>query len=169
MKHAASVRSAVVIAAAILMSTTLGLPAAVGATTSVNGSGVYQKLVLANNQNAVVLKMYGPRAAADSCDWSVNATMRDVDGTRYTVTRACYGGEADGEDVYATSLSRGTTLKACGGLAFSYNDTADFYRFSIPRTCLTGLANRIKVTKSEMELNTPSINEAGPTPYVARG
>ena len=62
-----------------------------------------------------------------------------------------------------------TTLKQCGGLTYSYNDTNDFYRFSVPRTCLSGLANRIKVTKSVMDIGSVTPSEAGPTPYVGRG
>ena len=156
-------RLALAVAAAAITATSLAPPAS-GATTSVEGTGVYDRLVLANNQDTVVIKAYGPKPASGTCDWSVNAKFRDGDGTNYTVTRACYG-----EDTLATSLSRGTTLKQCGGLAYSYNNTSGFYRFSVPRTCLTGLANRIKVTRSVMDLGSPSPSEAGPTAYVARG
>ena len=135
-----------------------------GATTSADGTGVYERLVLANNQNAVVLKMYGPRPPADDCNWSVNATLRDVDGPRYTVTRACYG-----EDTIANSLARGDALVPCDGLRVNYQDTGEFYRFTVPRTCLTALANKIKVTKSVMDVGSPSVSEAGPTVYVLRG
>jgi hypothetical protein len=163
MKHTASARSAGVIAAAALMTTTLGVPVAVGATTSVEGTGLYEKLVLANNQSAVVIKAYGP-GPFEPCHWSVNARFRDRDGTVYTVTRGCYE-----ESTYATSLSRGSNLKACDGLTGGYNATGGFWRFSVPRSCLTALANTIKVTKSVMNIGSASPSEAGPTPYVARG
>jgi len=137
--------------------------AAHAAQTSVEGTGAYEKLVLANRQTKVVVRMYGP--GGGPCDIKyVTAKIRDRDGTRYTIAGGCYG---KGE--WAVSLSRGTTLVECDGLKLVYQETGGYWNGVMPRSCLSRLANRIKVTTSWIDDYSPTVNEAGPTRYVARG
>lgn len=150
------------VAAAVIM-LLLQPTAAHAARTSVPGTNAYTKLVLANNQKAVVTKMFGPGGGPCSVKY-VTAKFRDRDGTRYTIDGGCYGA---GD--WVTSLSRGQKLKSCAGFKLTYNESKGFWRGVVPRSCLKGLANSIKVTTSWIDDRSPTPGEAGPTKYVARG
>lgn len=137
--------------------------AAHAAKTSVEGTGNYEKLVLANLKNKVVVKMHGP--GGGPCDIKyVAATLRDKDGTRYTIDAGCYPG-----GTWIISLSRGSKLVECEGLKLTYQTTGGFWNGVMPRSCLKRLADRIKVTTSTIDDYSPTVSEAGPTNYVRRG
>jgi hypothetical protein len=136
--------------------------AAHAAQTSVEGTGAYEKLVLANKQTKIVVKMYGPGGGPCEVDY-VTAKLRDKDGTRYTIAAGCYPGA-----VWGVSLSRGDQLVECEDLKLAYQSTDGYWNGVMPRSCLDDLANRVKVTTSWIDDGSPTANEAGPTRYVAR-
>ena len=131
--------------------------------TSVEGTQAFTKLVLDNRQRAVVLKMVGPGGGDCSVRYLFDR-IRDRDGTRYTVDAGCYPGA-----VWAVSLSTGGDLVECGGLSVDYDADGGFWLAKVPRGCLDGLADKIKVTAAGIDDYTPAPGEAGPTAYVDRG
>jgi hypothetical protein len=133
------------------------------ATTSVKGNGSYERLVLQNRAGPVVLKMFTP--GGECAIRYIQAALRDRAGTRYVVAGGCYG---SGE--WVASLSKGRDLVECPRLKLTYNADKGFWKAVVPRGCLRGLANRIKVPFSFVDDRSPNDdNEAGPTRYVARG
>lgn len=156
-------RSAALLVPALVLLLLVPASAAHAAQTSVSGTNSYTRLVLVNGQTQVTLRMYGPGGGPCSVKY-VDATVRDADGTRYTLSVGCYPG-----NTWAVGLSRGNTLVKCPGAKLSYVGTGGFWRGVMPRSCLSGLANRIKVTRSSLVDWSPTPGEAGPTRYVARG
>jgi hypothetical protein len=158
-------RIAALLAGALLASATVVTlaPPAQAEKTSVEGTHAFTRLVLDNRQRAVVLKMYGP-GGGDCSVKHLYDKIRDRDGTRYTVAAGCYPGA-----VWAVSLSTGGELVDCGGLAVSYDADGGFWLAKVPRGCLDGLADKIKVTSAGIDDYSPAPGEAGPTAYVDRG
>jgi len=149
---------AVLVAVAALV---LGLTGPANAeSTSVAGSGDIAKMYVKNGSGAVVVKIYGP---GGKCDIRyVAAKLRGRDGVTYKATGGCYPG-----NTWIKGLSRGTKTVACSDFKLGYNATGDFWRFYIPRTCLSRLTNKIKVS-GELTYG-PIPGEAGPTRWLARG
>ncbi len=133
------------------------------AKTSVEGTNAYTKLVLLNKQSQVQVKMFGPGGGDCSVKY-LQTTVRDKDGTRYRLAAGCYPGAT-----WAVSLEQGGDLVECEGASLAYVEADGYWRGKVPRSCLGGLANRIKVTTSSLDDYSPTPGEAGPTRYVARG
>jgi hypothetical protein len=148
----------------------VGLAGPVAAeSTTVTGSGPLEKMAVSNGQDAVVAKVHGPGNPCNVVRW-VKIRFRDQDGTRYTADGACLPGDPASGGGWHKSLARGTNLVACGGYRLKYNATGAFWRFEIPRSCLTKLGNSIKVTAGELVTTTSAIpGEAGPTGWLSRG
>ena len=125
------------IAAVIVMS--LSFSGAANADTgTVTGTGDISKLVASNKSDAVIIKVFGP---GGKCDVRfVAATLKGTNGATYQTSGGCYSGR------WILGLSKGTKLVTCGGDRLSYNTTGRFWRFSVPRTCLGRLTDKIKVS-----------------------
>jgi hypothetical protein len=140
-----------------------GLAGPAGAeSTTVTGTGDIQKMSVNNAQNAVVAKVYGPDIECGVSRW-VQIVMRDKDGTRYTAKGGCYPG-----GVWIQSLERNGVV-SCSGDKLTYNSTGGFWRFQVPRSCLSKLADRIKVVDAELVSASPMGGMAGPTAWLSRG
>ena len=151
---------AVIIGSALLL-TAMGT-AAQAASTSVEGTGSYTKLVVNNGNNNLVFKLHAP---GGECDIKyLQVKFRDRDGTRYAMDGGCYPGPQ-----WAASLVRGEALVDCDGFRLKFNATNSVWTGTIPRTCLAGLAGAVKVTESYVDDYTPNINEVPATKYVAKG
>jgi len=133
---------------------------AVAESTSVEGTGSLSKLVLANQEDAVVVKLFAP-GGKNAVRW-VNATVRDKDGTKYIVQGGWYG------ENWIVSLATEDEVVHCAGLKLTYSSDSGFWKAVLPRTCLAGLANKVKVSQADVNDNTATVNEAGPTKYVDR-
>lgn len=139
-------------------------------SASVAGTGAITTMTVNNGSSSVVAKVFGPSFACDgsALKW-VKIVMRDGDGTRYTAKGACYLGDPTSPAAgWRVTLERGGSLRACVGDAVSYIGTGNYWRLAVPRSCLNGLANRIKVVESELAPG-PTPGFAGPTPWIARG
>lgn len=143
---------------------------AVAESQTIPGTGVVsgtvgdlEKLFVSNGSTSVVAKAFGPDIECGVSRW-VLFTMRDGDGTRYTAMGGCYPG-----GVWVKSLERGSSLVNCGGFTLRYNSTGGFWRFEVPRSCLSRLANRIKVVTAELNSGSPNPGQAGPTRWLSRG
>lgn len=140
----------------------IGVAPAGAATTSVTGTGSYEKLVVKNGTTNLVFKIHAP---GGGCDIKyVAVKFRDRDGTRYEMNGGCYPGA-----VWATSLVRGSNLVDCPKFTLKYDQTAGVWTGTIPRTCLKGLAPDVKETESWVDDYTPNINEVPATKYVTQG
>jgi len=127
---------------------------------TVTGSGDIQKLVAKNGTDSVVVQIFGP---GGECDIRyVAATLRGTDGVKYKVSGGCYPGGQ-----WILGLSKGTKEVRCSSDRLAYNATGGFWRFTVPRTCLGKLTNKIKVS-GELTFG-PMPGEAGPTSWVRRG
>ena len=142
--------------------TMVGGAPAEAATTSVNGTGSYEKLVVNNATKNLVFKIHAPGGACEIKYVSVK--FRDRDGTRYALTGGCYPGA-----VWAANLERGANLVDCADLRLRYNADKSVWTGTIPRTCLRGLGGAVKVTESYVDDYTPNINEVPATGYVRQG
>ena len=155
--------------AALALLVGLAGPAAAESTT-VSGAagGPLKKMFVSNGTNAVVAKVHGPGKTCDRVRW-VKIRLRDGDGTKYAAIGACYPGDPASGGGWKTSLETDSALVSCDGFTLTYDGTANFWRFQVPRSCLTELANRIKVS-GELVTTTSAIGgEAGPTPWLSRG
>lgn len=132
------------------------------ATTKVAGTNAYEKLVLSNGTNAIVFKVYGP--GGDCQIKYLDVSFRDKDGTRYAADAGCYPG-----GVWAASLTKGDELIDCSGYTMAYNVDKGFWKAVVPRSCLSDLADQVRVTESWLDDYSAFPGEAGPTKYVARG
>lgn len=139
----------------------VGLVPAQAATTSVNGSGSYEKLVVNNGTKNLVFKLHAPGGACDIQYLAVK--FRDRDGTRYAMDGGCYGVK------WAASLARGDKLVDCADFRLRYNADKGVWTGTIPRTCLKRLGSAIKVTESYVQDGTPVVNEVPATKYVRQG
>jgi hypothetical protein len=154
-------RKLIGVAAAVVLAAS-GVGAAQAASTSVEGTGSYAKLVVNNGTKNLVFKLHAPGGACDIKYLTVK--FRDRDGTRYLVDGGCYPGAT-----WAASLVRGEDLVECGGLRLRYNTDKGVWTATIPRTCLKKLGSAVKVTESYVDDYSPNINEVPATKYVARG
>jgi len=137
--------------------------AAQAASTSVEGTGSYEKLVVNNGNQNLVFKIHAP---GGKCDIRyLRVEFRDRDGTRYQTDAGCY----PGEEGWAANLVRGEKIIDCEGFSLKFNATSSLWTNTIPRTCLNGLGGAVKVTDSYVVDSTPNINEVPATKYVAKG
>jgi hypothetical protein len=132
------------------------------ASTTVNGTGSYEKLVVKNGNTSLVFKIFAP--GGECAVKYISVKFRDRDGTRYEFDAGCYPGA-----VWAYSLVRGQNIVDCPGLKLNFNSTGSVWTASIPRTCLKRLASAVKVTESYVDDYSPNPGEVPATKYVAQG
>jgi len=140
----------------------IGAMPAGAATTSVNGTGSYEKLVVNNAAKKLIFKIHAPGGECDIKYLAVK--FRDRDGTRYEMDGGCYPGP-----VWAASLVKGNNLVSCARFKLVYNDDTSVWTGTIPRTCLKKLGAAVKVTESYVDDYSPNINEVPATKYVKQG
>lgn len=140
----------------------MGLAPAQAATTSVDGSGSYDKLVVNNGTKNLVFKLHAPGGGGCAIKY-LAVKFRDRDGTRYSMDGGCYGIK------WAASLARGDKLVDCADFRLRYNADKGVWTGSIPRSCLRKLGSAVKVTESWVDDYTPNINEVPATKYVRQG
>jgi hypothetical protein len=140
----------------------VGAAPAGAASTTVQGTGSYEQLVVKNGAGNLVFKLHAPGGKCDIKYLLVR--FRDRDGTRYSMEAGCYPGP-----VWAANVVRGTNLVDCPRFTLAYNQTGSVWTGTIPRTCLRGLAGPVKVTESYVDDYSPNVNEVPATTYVAQG
>lgn len=145
---------------ALCLSVVGAVPAS-AATTTVQGTGSYDKLVVKNGTK-LVFKVFAPGGKCAIKYLAVK--FRDRDGTTYEMDGGCYPGA-----VWAKSLVRGTKLIDCPKFTLAYEATGSVWTGSIPRTCLKGLAADVKVTESYVDDYSPNSNQVPATKYVKQG
>ena len=154
-------RSLVLLCFALTLALLGALPAG-AATTSVNGTGSYEKLVVNNGSRKLIFKIHAP--GGECVIKYLAVKFRDRDGTRYEVNGGCYGA---GE--WAATLVRGSNIVACDRFSLRYNEDGVVWTATIPRTCLKRLGAAVKVTESWVDDYSPAVNEVPATKYVAQG
>ena len=142
-------------------------PAAAEAQT-VAGTGDITKMSASNGQKALVAKVFtdGGKCSQTKEVW---VNLKDGDGTQYKAWGGCIPGDPASGGGWHKALERGSKLVTCGGFTLTYDKTGGFWRFEVPRSCLTGLADRIKVSAVHSSFVTATVNEAGPTRWLSRG
>jgi hypothetical protein len=156
------VRKLILLFCLALAVTIVGGAPAEAATTSVTGTGSYEKLVVNNAAKNLIFKIHAPGGACSIKYVSVK--FRDRDGTRYALNGGCYPGAT-----WAVSLERGANLIDCADLRLRYNTDKGVWTGTIPRDCLRGLGAAVKVTESYVDDYSPTINEVSGTGYVRQG
>jgi len=146
---------------ALALTITMG-SVAQAASTTVEGSGSYEKLVVNNGNNNVTFRIHAP---GGKCDIRyLKVAFRDRDGTRYAMEAGCYPGAT-----WAANIVRGDRLIDCGRFTLRFDADKSVWTATIPRNCLARLGAAIKVTASYVDDYTPNANEVPATPYVAKG
>jgi hypothetical protein len=142
----------------------LGLagPAAAESQT-VDGKSDIKKMFVSNGQDAVVAKVFGPGGKCSKVK-ELAIHLTDKDGTDFTARGACHPG-----NVWGKSLDLPTAGVPCPDFKLAYNATGKFWRFEVPRTCLEGLANGIKVDGWLVTWANAVPGLAGPTRRLSRG
>ena len=137
--------------------------AAQAASTSVNGTGSYEKLVVNNGNQNLVFKIHAP---GGKCDIKyLQVKFRDRDGTRYEMDGGCYPGA-----VWAASLVRGDSDHRLRRLlAEVQRDEQRVDRHHPAHLSRTALGGAVKVTYSYVDDYSPMPGEVLGTPYVAKG
>lgn len=150
--------------AALALLVGLAGPAAAESTT-VSGAagGPLKKMFVNNGQDAVVAKLYGPGGKCSKVK-QVDIRMSDKDGTEFTAIGACHPG-----NVWGKSLDLPTSGVSCPDFTLAYDATGKFWRFQVPRSCLEGLGNGIRVLGELVTWANAVPGEAGPTSRLARG
>ena len=149
-------RSLAVFSLAVSFAVIGAIPAG-AATTSVDGTGSYEKLVVNNASRKLIFKIHAPGGECDIKYLAVK--FRDRDGTRYEMDGGCYPGPT-----WAASLVKGTNLVSCSGFKLRFNEDASVWTGTIPRTCLRKLG-----AESWVDDYSPNINEVPATRYVKQG
>lgn len=120
------------------------------------------KMVVNNRDGSVLVKVFGT-GGKNKVD-EVIVRLKDGDGTAYRAIAGWYPG-----GVWAASLERGSNLVDCDNLVFSWVGDGDYWKVIVPRSCLKGLADRIK-GKSEMASYVNASPGYTPwSPWVNRG
>ena len=141
-----------------------GLAGPAGAESqTVDGQSDIKKMFVSNGKNAVVAKVYGPGGKCSKVK-EVAIHLTDRDGTDFTARGACHA-----ENVWGKSLDLPTAGVSCPDFTLAYDATGKFWRFAVPRTCLEGLANGIKVDGWLVTWANASPGLAGPTRRLSRG
>lgn len=118
------------------------------------------KMVVNNRDGSVLVKVFGT-GGKNKVD-EVIVRLKDGDGTAYRAIAGWYPG-----GVWAASLQRGSNLVDCDNLVFSWVGDGDYWKVVVPRSCLKGLADRIKA-KSEL-VASASPGYTPWSPWVNRG
>lgn len=140
----------------------VGAVPAQAATTSVTGTGSYEKLVVNNGTNNLVFKIHAPGGKCDIRYLTVK--FRDRDGTRYQMEAGCYPGA-----VWAANIVKGGAIVECPEFTLRYDADKSIWTSTIPRTCLNGLAGAVKVTESYVDDYSTNPGEVPATQYVSQG
>ena len=120
------------------------------------------KMVVNNRDGSVLVKVFGT-GGKPAVRW-IDVDIKDGDGTRYEAHGGWYG------DKWAKSLSKGSgTLVTCDGFALSWVGDGDYWKIVIPRSCLKGLADRIKAKSELVSFAGASPGYTPWSPWVNRG
>jgi hypothetical protein len=142
----------------------VGLAGPVAAESqTVVGTSDIKKMAVSNGQSSVVAKVYGPGGKCSKVK-EVAIHLTDKDGTDFTARGACHPG-----GVWGMSLDLPTSGVSCPDDKLAYNATGKFWRFEVPRTCLDGLANGIRVDGWLVTWTNAKPGLAGPTRRLTRG
>jgi hypothetical protein len=126
-----------------------------------NGSPDLSKMVVNNGASGVAVKLYGA-GGKDAVRWSF-VRLKGTNGVIYEAKVGWYSG-----GVWIKSLYRGNTRIRCADHTYAWNANGEFWRVSVPRSCLDSLTNRLKAY-SEHVGPSPTPGAAGWTSWVARG
>jgi hypothetical protein len=140
----------------------LPTPPAHAEKVSVEGTGSFKTLTVNNKDDVVILKLAAPGGPPCSIKY-LAVPLKDRDGTGYRFVAGCYPGA-----VWAVSLERGQELVECSDLSLTYAAAAETWTGRVPRDCLDDLAGTIRAGRSWVDDWSPTVGEAGPTPYVRR-
>ena len=130
-------------------------------TVTSNGSPDLAKMVVNNGASTIVVKLHGV-GGKDKVRWSL-VRLKGTDGVTYEAKVGWYPG-----GVWVKSLYRGDTEVSCHNYAYAWEATGDFWRVSVPRSCVGKLTNRVKAY-SEHVGPSATPGEAGWSPWIARG
>lgn len=143
----------------------IGLAGTAGAQTqSVTGAGPITKMVASNGQKAVVVKLHGgPGAGGPAKVRWVDVSIKGKTGGTFEAQGAWYGAD------WVKSLAKGEKLITCAGLEIVWNASKKLWRFVVPRSCLKGLSDRVRVSATLVSTVVAVPGEAGPTAWLRRG
>ena len=151
---------AVLLGVVALFFTTVGSGHADSVT--IDGSGDIDKMSVNNKDTKVIVKIFAPGGSVHS----VEARVKDGDGTTYNAV-IINGPNGD------TALYKGGPIDPvdvnCPNLDIGYNSDGGFWRFSVPRSCLAGLANKIKARGLWADDGAPGYSQTAWTPGIRRG
>jgi hypothetical protein len=142
---------------ALLLCTTVPAHAA---STTVKGVSDITKMSVDNASSTIVVKVYGPGGKC-AIRW-VSAEIKSKNGATYKAMGACYPGA-----VWAAGLEKGTKTVTCGGFKLAYKPAGGFWKFTIPRSCVPKMADKIKVNAELPQSAMPGT--AALTKWLARG
>jgi hypothetical protein len=142
---------------AMILATTVP---AYAATATVSGVSDITKMVVNNGDNSLVVKVYGPGGKC-AIRW-VSAEIKSKNGATYKAIGGCYPGA-----VWAASLEKGTKVVKCADFRLAYKPKGGFWKFTIPRSCVPKMADKVKVT-AELPMSAMP-GTAALTKWLARG
>jgi len=131
-------------------------------SVTIDGSGSIDKMSVNNKDTKIIVKIFAPGGSVNS----VEARVKDEDGTTYNAV-IINGPSGD------TALYEGGPVNPvdapCENLAIGYNTDGGFWRFAVPRSCLAGLAGKIKARGLWADAGAPGYSQTAWTPWVRRG
>ncbi len=123
------------------------------------------KMVVNNRDGSVLVKVFGDGGKNRSTSARIARTQgrgrHRVRGSRRLVP---------GRRCGAKSLSTGAaTWSTCDGLVFTWEGDGDYWKIVVPRSCLKGLADRIKAKSELVSYAGASPGYTPWSPWVQRG
>jgi hypothetical protein len=125
----------------------LGLTGSASAdSVTVKGTGNITKMYVNNDTGKITVKVYGLDKPCMAKSLWVTVSSRET--AKYRAEAGCYGGTwAKGLYLYANGdTGSGGKKVTCAGFVFKYVTDGKFYKIVMPRTCVSKLPNKVKVT-----------------------
>ena len=152
-------RTTAVLVAIAAMALATTVPA-FAASTTVTGVSDIKKMSVNNGASTLVIKIYGP--GGKCAIRYVGAEIKSKGGATYQANGGCYPG-----GTWAASLEKNHQAVKCADFKLAYKPKGGFWKFTIPRSCVSKMADKVKVTAELPQSAMPGT--AALTKWLARG
>lgn len=133
--------------------------------------GDIRKIVVNNATNALTTKVFGiGRPCKEAKSLQVNVQNRRG-RLLFMAEAGCYGASTWGTGLYSTTTGKpeDATEVTCGKFVFARSPKTGAYRIVIPRKCMAGAPNKLRVEVDGLNFGSASGGHAGPTKALRRG
>jgi hypothetical protein len=140
-------------------------------TVTVQGTGDIDKMVVKNNQSAVVTKVWGLGPKCGGAQYLFVYIMWADSKAAYQVDGSCIEAGWHKGLFYMADRTHPENSKQvdCDGLKMNFSADTKAYTVTVPRSCIPKADNRIKVKARGHNYGSMVEGKAGPTRLLRRG